>query len=134
MALKEGKKFIRKNNDFQDFSAEEFGSIYIVRNQIITKKRKKKKRKKGNMMNNGRGKERTILTLISLNGMSKLFSSFESNPKMRDASLKFLLVAANAFMVGLGTVQRPKFRSDLSLFNSKKEKIWLKSAEWFLSE
>ena len=119
MALKEGKKFIRKNNDFQDFSAEEFGSIYIVRNQIITKKRKKKG-KKGNMMNNGRGKERTILTLISLNGMSKLFSSFESNPKMRDASLKFLLVAANAFMVGLGTVQRPKFRSDSLSFQLQK--------------
>ena len=73
------------------------------------------------MMNKERGKERTILTLISLNGMSKLFSSFESNPKRRDASLKFLLVAANAFMVGLGTVQRPKFRSDqISLFSTPK--------------
>lgn len=49
-------------------------------------------------------KKRVILTLISLNGMSKLFSSFESNPKRRAASLKFRLVATNAFMVGLGTV------------------------------
>ena len=46
MALKEGKKIIRKNNDFQDFFAEEFGSIYMVRNQIITKKRKKKEKGK----------------------------------------------------------------------------------------
>lgn len=53
------------------------------------------------MMNKERekGKGRNILTLISLNGMSKLFSSFESNPKRRAASLKFRLVAANAFMV-----------------------------------
>ena len=40
-----------------------------------------------------------LITLISLNGMSKLFSSLESNPKSRAASLKFLLVATKAFMV-----------------------------------
>lgn len=37
-------------------------------------------------------------TLISLNGMSKLFSSLESNPRSRAASLKFLLVATKAFI------------------------------------
>ena len=40
-----------------------------------------------------------ILTLISLNGMSKLFSSLESNPKMQEASLKLRFVAAKAFMI-----------------------------------
>lgn len=43
------------------------------------------------------------ITLISLKGMSKLFSSFESNPSSLAASLKFLLVATKAFMVVLGT-------------------------------
>ena len=39
------------------------------------------------------------LTLISLKGMSKLLSSLESNPNSLAARLKFLLVAASAFMV-----------------------------------
>lgn len=37
--------------------------------------------------------------MISLNGMSKLFSSLESRPSSLAACLKFLLVAANAFML-----------------------------------
>jgi len=40
-----------------------------------------------------------LLALISLNGISKLFSSFESNPRSLEASLKFLLVAASAFIL-----------------------------------
>lgn len=40
-----------------------------------------------------------LITLISLKGINKLFSSLESKPKSRAASLKFLLVATNAFMV-----------------------------------
>ena len=37
--------------------------------------------------------------MISLNGMSKLFSSLESRPSSLAACLKFLLVAANAFIL-----------------------------------
>jgi len=40
-----------------------------------------------------------LLALISLNGMSKLFSSLESSPRSLEANLKFLLVAASAFIV-----------------------------------
>lgn len=39
------------------------------------------------------------LALISRNGMSKLFSSLESKPSSLAACLKFLLVAAKAFIV-----------------------------------
>ena len=37
-------------------------------------------------------------TLISLKGMRRDFSSLESKPRSLDASLKFLFVAAKAFM------------------------------------
>lgn len=37
-------------------------------------------------------------TLISLKGMRRLFSSLESKPRSLEASLKFLFVAAKAFM------------------------------------
>jgi len=47
------------------------------------------------MEEENRGKHRT---LISLKGMRRLFSSFESKPRSLEASLKFLLVAAKAFM------------------------------------
>jgi hypothetical protein len=40
-----------------------------------------------------------FITLISLNGMSKLFSNLESRPSSLAACLKFLLVAANAFIL-----------------------------------
>jgi len=45
--------------------------------------------------------EAILLALISLNGISKLFSSFESNPRSLEANLKFLLVPASAFIVPL---------------------------------
>eukprot|EP00474_Spongospora_subterranea_P004230 CRZ04688.1 hypothetical protein [Spongospora subterranea] len=38
-------------------------------------------------------------TLISLKGISRLCSNFESKPRSLAASLKFLLVAAKAFMI-----------------------------------
>lgn len=38
------------------------------------------------------------MTLISLKGMRRLFSSLESNPRIRAAWRKFLLVAARAFI------------------------------------
>jgi len=49
-----------------------------------------------------------LLALTSLNGMSKLFSSLESNPRSLEANLKFLLVAARAFIVPFTQFQRTK--------------------------
>jgi hypothetical protein len=51
------------------------------------------------------------LTLISLNGINKLFSIFESNPKSLEANLKFLLVAASAFIVRTNSNTKQNFQS-----------------------
>jgi len=49
-----------------------------------------------------------FLALISLKGMSKLFSSLESNPRSLEANLKFLLVAASAFIFPFTQFKRMK--------------------------
>lgn len=46
-------------------------------------------------------KKKILQTLISLNGIKRLFSIFESSPSKRDAWRKLRLVAARAFIVGL---------------------------------
>lgn len=48
-------------------------------------------------------KKKNSQTLISLNGIIRLFSIFESNPRIRDAWRKFLFVAAKAFMSQLSS-------------------------------
>ena len=70
---------------------KDWGRIYEVLNNFLCERKKK------NMVrtNHFAG----LLALISLNGISKLFSSLESNPRSLEASLKFLLVAASAFIV-----------------------------------
>jgi hypothetical protein len=40
-------------------------------------------------------------TLISLKGIKRLFSTFESKPRMRAACLKLRFVAARAFMAAV---------------------------------
>lgn len=62
---------------------------------------------------------KVLITLISLNGMSRLFSSFESNPRSRAASLKFLFVAANAFMILQKVLPQRKWDFKLQIQNEE---------------
>jgi hypothetical protein len=59
----------------------------------------KKRRKTDNKKRNG-----SLITLISLKGIERLFSSLESRPRMRAAWRKLRLVAAGAFVVALASL------------------------------
>ena len=61
-----------------------------------------------------------IQTLISLNGIKRLFSSLESNPRIRAAWRKFLFVAARAFIATTnGTTLRENWNRDSRKTNGR---------------
>lgn len=71
-------------------------------------------------------------TLISLNGIIRLLSIFESKPRIRDAWRKFLFVAAKAFIVSLKKkfelqretkINKPKIQSDRKIQDFRKLKF-----------
>lgn len=69
-------------------------------------------------------KQYSVVTLISLNGIKRLFSSFESNPRMRAAWRKFRFVAARAFMIFVWKQIVPKMDQTGQYQETRKKLVW----------